>query len=272
VTANQVSNLCPGSYSVEITDANGCTGNQTFTIAAAGGLNLTNSGNVTICSGETTTISASGASSFSWNNGLGNGNSFDVNPTETTIYTATGSSNGCSSATTLTVTVSPSPIVLAGSDVLGCVGDSIQLNATGATNLVWENGIPNGEYLVLEEGSYEFTVVGTTGTCIGMDSIQVTVTNCDWELEMPNVITPNTDIVNDFFVPVSQKNVTIVKTTILNRWGNEVFNTSNPLLIWDGRAQNGQLASEGTYFYMITFVDGTLQSHTKQGYVELVKK
>ena len=69
-----------------------------------------------ICNGDTTTLTVSGADTYSWSPATGlsstTGNTVDANPTVTTTYTVTGTSaDGCQSTDTVTVTVN-NPIVI----------------------------------------------------------------------------------------------------------------------------------------------------------------
>ncbi|MFT5780350.1 MAG: gliding motility-associated-like protein [Crocinitomicaceae bacterium] len=78
-----------------------------------------------------------------------------------------------------------------------------------------------------------------------------------------NVFTPNGDGVNDFliFSTSSNMDVTIV---IVNRWGEIVYESNDPLHGWDGTGPNGQLVKDGTYFYQIV-------KHFKLGNKEEIK-
>ena len=68
---------------------------------------ITISGNTSICSGASTTLTASGANSYTWNTGA-SGSSITVNPTSSTPYTVTGTNSlGCTGNATVTVTVTP---------------------------------------------------------------------------------------------------------------------------------------------------------------------
>ena len=66
-------------------------------------ITLNNNGIYTACEGDYITVTASGASSYSWSDGLGSGAT--VHPTASGVYTVTGTANGCTSTATATVTV-----------------------------------------------------------------------------------------------------------------------------------------------------------------------
>ncbi len=270
-TANSLSNLCAGNYSVDVTDANGCVGTQSFTINSGATFTVSSSGNVSICAGETTTISASGATTYDWDNGLGAGSSFQVSPNATTTYNVTGTTNGCSANASLTVTVVPSPNVFAGNDQILCSGDSIALSGSGAANYIWDNGVVDGQFFIPVDGVHVYALLGSTGNCSGQDEVIITVGDCGFEFEMPNVFTPDGNLTNDFCVPVKAENVAIQKFTVFNRWGNVVYESTNQPIIWDGKS-SGLEASEGVYFYVVKFVSLDLVQHEGQGFIHLIRK
>lgn len=74
--------------------------------------------------------------------------------------------------------------------------------------------------------------------------------------ELPNVFTPNGDGYNDTFEPkhVQLSLIQQFKMVVFNRWGNVVFETTDPLLKWDGKDRLTRLdCSQGTYFYICDF-------------------
>ncbi len=81
-------------------------------------------------------------------------------------------------------------------------------------------------------------------------SNSVCVDNCTY-YELPNVFTPNNDDINDYFHPkMPYYYVDKVDMKIYNRWGQLVFKTNDPDIMWDGRIQkNDNLVSDGVYFY-----------------------
>lgn len=82
--------------------------------------------------------------------------------------------------------------------------------------------------------------------------------------QMPNVFTPNGDNINDLLS--FTKCDKILKTTIYNRWGNEIFSTENQNHFWDGRTNGGEACAEGTYYYVIL-----TEEKTVKGYIQLVR-
>ncbi|MEI6488540.1 MAG: T9SS type A sorting domain-containing protein [Bacteroidota bacterium] len=97
----------PGHYSVYIYDTYaGCSGTSSCYHVCNLNVNLNSA---TICLGETTTLTASGATSYSWLPTIGLSNSAIANPiaspTSSTSYTVTGTTAGCSSTAVAYVTV-----------------------------------------------------------------------------------------------------------------------------------------------------------------------
>jgi gliding motility-associated-like protein len=173
---SQETDLCAGTYDLEVTDANGCSVTETFTIAAGQGFTISTSGDIAICSGESTQISATGANTYSWNQGLGAGNSFTVNPAATTTYVVTGTLGSCTDSDTLTVSVAASLEVNAGPDQFVCTGTPVTLTATGAAQFSWNHGVSNGQPFTPPAGTSVYMVTGTSGSCSGTDEVSITVT------------------------------------------------------------------------------------------------
>jgi gliding motility-associated-like protein len=86
-------------------------------------------------------------------------------------------------------------------------------------------------------------------------------------LFIPNVFTPNNDGANDVFV-IEHNNFSEGKLSILNRWGQVMIETEFPHFSWDGYCQ-GQLASEGVYFYHLKCKDGNGEEFLKHGFFHL---
>lgn len=76
--------------------------------------------------------------------------------------------------------------------------------------------------------------------------------NCPFYF-LPNVFTPNYDGANDVYRPFPWKFVDSVDFRVFNRWGEEVWRTTDPDLGWDGRhIEAGGMCPDGTYHYTCT--------------------
>jgi len=132
-----------------------------------------------ICSGQSTTLTAGGANTYTWMPGSLSGTSVSVSPGSTTTYTVTGTltAGGCTDTETITITVNPTPTVTAtASSVTICAGQSTTLTGGGATSYVWNPGAtPGSPITVTPGGSTTYTVTGTSSGCSSTASIGITV-------------------------------------------------------------------------------------------------
>eukprot|EP01041_Mallomonas_annulata_P022929 gene22929-43343_t len=105
------------------------------------------------------------------------GSSISVSPASTTVYTVTGTSNGCSNTATVTVAVNTTPTVNATSnDFTLCVGESANLSANGATNYVWLPGNQTGSAVTVSPlTTTTYQLIGNNGTCSDTASVTLTV-------------------------------------------------------------------------------------------------
>jgi hypothetical protein len=94
-----------------------------------------------VCAGSTVTLTAGGATSYTWTGGITSGTGFV--PTITQSYTVTGTSTitNCSSRAIKTISVYPLPLfTVNANDNVICLGESVTLTASGATTYSWTNG------------------------------------------------------------------------------------------------------------------------------------
>jgi gliding motility-associated-like protein len=165
--------LATTTYTVTGTTA-GCTSTSTVSITVNPIPPVNAGAPQTICIGFPVTLSASGATTYSWDNGVTQDIPFY--PLSTNTYTVTGTSLGCTNTSNVTVTVNPLPTVDAGSDITICDGGSVTLNGNGANTYTWSNGEVNGVSFVPTIGAGSITVSGTdVNGCINSDQLSLTV-------------------------------------------------------------------------------------------------
>ncbi len=240
----------------------------------------------TICPGLVANLSASGGTSYTWNQGLGVGQTHPVSPASTTTYTVVGSdANGCTATDSVTVTVLPGTIANAGTDITVCEGDLVNLTGNtplviGETGLWTTNSIgvittptnPLTTVTGLTLGSYYFTWTISNASCPpSSDSVMVTIESCEPSvLIIPNVFTPNGDGQNDFFT-IDGVNIIEINCQIFNRWGQHMYAWDNVNGAWDGRTTAGTEVPDGTYFYIIEALGSDGTEYFQKGAFSLIR-
>jgi gliding motility-associated-like protein len=173
------------TYTVTGTNG-GCTGTQTVMISVNSSLlvNVTASSN-TICSSGSTSLTASGAATYSWSPATGlsatTGSMVIASPTITTTYTVTGTNGGCTGTQTVMISVNSSLLVnvTASSNTI-CPSSSATLTASGAATYSWSpiTGLSatTGSMVIASPTiTTTYTVTGTNGGCSNTNTITVNV-------------------------------------------------------------------------------------------------
>ncbi|MCB9225084.1 MAG: gliding motility-associated C-terminal domain-containing protein [Crocinitomicaceae bacterium] len=176
-----------GIYTISYTTAGVCPATGTVNIEVLPALSVVVSQDVSICEGESTTLTAQGTGgdgnlTITWtddqNNNVGTGTSIQVSPIVTTIYTAT-ITDGCNSLSAsdqLTVTVIPLPVInFTALDFEGCVpftADFIDSTVPTGTNCSWDFGdgissstCGNVSHVYGSPGCYDVTYTVSQNNC-----------------------------------------------------------------------------------------------------------
>jgi len=188
-------------YFVTGTDTKGCAYTDTLQIIVNDDIPINSGINNTICAGDSILLGGNPTSpsgtSFSW---FPNGGTLDndtlPNPTAfplvTTTYYIVANNDTCTSIDSITITVNQLPNITGGNDLDVCIGDSIQINATGALSYLWtpnsninDDTIANPVVFPTITTSYFVNGTDTNG-CINSDSIIINV-------NLPPIITTNND-------------------------------------------------------------------------------
>ncbi len=182
-STNSVVSLNPNtstSYTVTGT-TNSCSSQATLSITVNPLPVLSLSApSATTCSGQTASVSVSGANTYSWSNGTSN-SQLQVNPTTSSSYTVIGySAANCTATAVFQVNVkaNPSVQIIASSNTI-CSGETATLTANGASTYTWNTGANGSALVVAPTSNTTYSVTGTNvDNCSATTNISLNVSEC----------------------------------------------------------------------------------------------
>ena len=166
----------------------GCTSPRVpvvFTVTPSASITAVASA-TTICAGQTATLTANGASNYTWTPGLQTTSVIVITPTVNTTYTVLGGSGTCTGSAVQSMSVKPSPnlLVTPTSASICTTGGSATLTASGASNYTWSpanfagsSNIPNVVVSPSVSTVYSVTSSNTVG-CTSIKTVTVLIINC----------------------------------------------------------------------------------------------
>ncbi|MBI2281597.1 MAG: gliding motility-associated C-terminal domain-containing protein [Bacteroidetes bacterium] len=194
------SNICyntVGTFDVSLVTSNANGGPDSLFIPNFITVNalptITANTDTAICLGSNVNLSANGAVSYVWDNGLGNGQTHSPTPTVFTTYSVTGTdTNGCINTAQVNVDINALPIIITSdNDTAICIGDTVKLRADGAFTYLWDNGLGNIQNPNATPTVQTFyTVIGTdTNGCSSSATVEVNIYG------LPNIVASNDDTI-----------------------------------------------------------------------------
>ncbi len=164
------------TYRVTAFNANGCSSFASIAVTVHALPTPYITGSTTICRGKSTTLTATGGTSYMWSNGHTSAQ-ISVSPSANITYTVTATDQfGCRANVSATVVVNVIPSV----NVLGnrsfCEGSSTTLTATGGSYYTWSTGDNGNSISVNSIGTYSVTATNSLG-CQNSESVLVTSMN-----------------------------------------------------------------------------------------------
>ncbi|MEP7195469.1 MAG: gliding motility-associated C-terminal domain-containing protein [Saprospiraceae bacterium] len=145
-------------------------------------------------------------------------------------------------------------------------GDAIKIIATGLPRNLREYQFEADNLI-----NSCYTVHAMNSKLIACSSNISCINQCP-EYELPNTFTPNADGFNDLFKPIRNRQISRINLKIINGWGNEVYQTSDPEINWDGRSRNGKMLNDGTYYYSCEIYNkGNSLINSFNGFIEILK-
>jgi gliding motility-associated-like protein len=229
----------------------------------------------TVCYGGEISLLGSGGTDYSWSPATLLINPTSANPIASgftgpqkiKFWLSVKDANGCTSLSqdTMTLYIPPPAKLFAGRDTFVAIRQPLQLMATdinniGFVNYAWEPSAPLNDadirnpVATLTAAITNFVVTATTSAnCSGKDTV-IVKTYRGPEIYVAGVFTPNADGTNDLLkaIPVGMKSFSYFN--IYNRFGQQVFSTTNQNKGWDGRFK-GSMQSMGTYVWIAAAID-----------------
>ncbi|MEO5645255.1 MAG: PKD domain-containing protein, partial [Bacteroidia bacterium] len=289
------------TYTLTVTDANGCTATATeivtvnpTPVAAFSGAPLAGCSPLDISFTDVSSIVAPGTiTAWLWEFGDNTTDTLQdplhtyYNPMSYGVTLTVVTADGCTSTLTINnyITVYPDPV--AGFSAFPQPATAIEPiiyftdQSSGATAWEWNFGdVPNSSSS-LQNPVFEYPDSG----CYYVQQIVISPNNCrdttetlvciqpDWSLYIPNAFTPDKDGLNDIFLPLGVGiDNTGFEMWIFDRWGNLIFYTNDMYHGWDGKAKGGsEFAQVDTYVYKIKCKDVIGAAHKYIGKVSLVR-
>ncbi len=268
-----------GVYTITTALANGCSLTDSISII----VNPTPpkpilSANTPLCAGDTLFLNATNTISSATYTWQGPGSfSFpgystyipNVATTNNGTYIITATIGNCSASDTI-ITDIKSYVLNLGYNALLCIGETkvLTTDIPDAT-VTWQDGATEKSYTVSKQGVYHVQV--KTDYCgILSDTVEVNYRSCECNPIIPTAFSPNADGRNDKFAPILDCAPKSYLLVIVNRFGEIVFQSDNPILKWDGNYK-GQPAELGTYYFMLKLTDIKMAESLHKGDLMLIR-
>ncbi|MFN5622154.1 MAG: gliding motility-associated C-terminal domain-containing protein, partial [Flavobacteriales bacterium] len=260
--------LSAGTFLVEVIDANQCTGDSLITLtlesyepafkAVVEPMVCETPGSILVVPG------ANGSNPFEVViNGQPQSGLFIADVATGSYTLELSDANGCSSLTSVEVEqLSPAALIIDAYPVVGRPPLSVDFenNSIQLQDFVWNfgDGVVSTEFEpshVFElSGSYQVQVFGTD-TVNGCTDVQLftVLVRPPFSIYVPNAFSPNGDNVNDVFIPQGDGfDIASYSLAIFNRWGDLVFESTNPNQPWTGNVNgSNHFAADGVYFWIL---------------------
>jgi len=166
-----------GTKNVSLSVNNGGCISTNTVVTVVNPIPVITASSTTICKGEQTSLTVSGAATYTWSTGATTA-SITASPTVTTTYTVTGVQAGivCPGITTATITVNPLPVVTVRSaTICNGQGDPGTLTASGADAYSWSTGATTASISASPTATTTYTVTGNKLGCLNTSTGTITV-------------------------------------------------------------------------------------------------
>ncbi len=160
----------------------------------------------------------------------------------------------------------PNPTLLGDTSI--CSELPIVLDASiSNASYVWQDGSTEAKFYAFEPGTY---------------SVDISFLNCSKQFEshisdceiliLPNIITPNNDVLNTTFIPIEMRGIISLNLKVFNRWGQEIYFTTDVFnRPWKGNAYSKD-CPEGVYFWIVEYTNYLHVNKVQKGSVSLFRE
>lgn len=219
---------------------------------------------VDICKGDSVLVNLSGAAAYTWqptDGVVASGSIAWLKPVDSTSYTVTGTSLGCSDVISVVVNVANKPEASAGPDRTIMEGSSVQLQGSVKGDSIQFYWTPDYQITGLQslqpyvnplgDTSYMLTAQSLIGCGMAQDIVRIHVLK---KLGIPNAFSPNGDGINDTWMIDGIESYNNAEVQVFDRFGRQVIKTTR-FRGWNGTL-NGKKLPMGTYYYLIDVKQG----------------
>lgn len=259
-TTQTINVTTPGEYWVTVTNDQGCQ--RTDTVGAY--VLIPGKETILVCDTFHANVVQGGVLQYNWYDGLQNpirdftqsGQYWvDIN------YVA-----GCAIRDSIDLTVVPSPQIDIGPDSTFCKGNLVMNAACSTCNYQWSTGATTPSIVATTAGNYWIKVTDANG-CVDSDTLLVKPQLVAFNFEMPNIVTPNDDNINDA-IDFGKYQFSTLQIAIYNRWGQQVFSSDSADAIWKPEGE------AGAYFYTAQYkIECGVDTRTRElkGHITLLR-
>lgn len=228
-------------------------------------------GSMPFCIGDSISVKADGGLQMLW---LSDNDTNRTKNLKSAGYYKVKASNSlqCYSVDSFLVVLFPTPNIRVNSDTTIYRGTSAVLSAKGGIAYKWLpfkylSDSTSANVICSAVDSIQYQLKGTTANgCSQTRTVTVRVVDKP-VIRIPNLITPNGDGENDFWVVSELRDLDKYDVTIANYAGKVVFTTSNYKNNWNA-TQDGKLLPEGVYYYLMK---NRRTSEEFKGFIQVIR-
>lgn len=266
----------PGMYHIIVRDACGNALRDTVVVQPAAPVAFSIGDDRTVCPGDTLRFSAPpGFTDYRWGPGEYTGEAYTqtISIQAVATFALYGEADrwpGCRLRDTVQIMVRTVPRLQLVTDTFVCSGQPLVLDAgAGFRSYTWSNGETGRTVTVNLPGIYRVTAEDVQG-CVRSSPATVRTATCKGFLYLPNAFSPDNNGRNDRFRAWASLPPERFLLQVFDRWGREVFLTTDVSAGWDGRYK-GRAAAPGVYLWICRYRYSNLGWQEKKGTVVLLR-